>query len=66
MFGCMELVEFYSYVMDLVGDKLVVFCMFDIGFDKVLFFMILMDEFNFVFGWCVICVGFDKLGVLWM
>lgn len=61
-----EFVLLYLWVLENVYGKLVMFWMLDIGLDKVLFYMKLQDELNFVMGWCVICVGLDKCGVLCM
>lgn len=66
MLKCVEFQVFYVCVLDVVEGCCVVFCILDIGLDKVLFYMKLQDEFNLVLGWCVICVGLDKFGVLWM
>ncbi len=61
-----ELSELYAHVMDAAQGKRVCFRTLDIGSDKVLPYMKVVDEPNPALGWRAVRVALDKPGVMRM
>jgi phosphotransferase system enzyme I (PtsP) len=61
-----ELSELYAHVMDAAKGKRVCFRTLDIGSDKVLPYMKVVDEPNPALGWRAVRVALDKPGVMRM
>ncbi|MBY5987941.1 phosphoenolpyruvate--protein phosphotransferase [Roseovarius atlanticus] len=61
-----ELSELYAHVMDAARGKRVCFRTLDIGSDKVLPYMKVVDEPNPALGWRAVRVALDKPGVMRM